>query len=59
MPFLLLCDQGAPIPDGADAVVMVEWTEALPPGPDGVKKIKISKGVDVGADVRPVGCDIE
>ncbi|CAD7699420.1 unnamed protein product [Ostreobium quekettii] len=49
---------GAPLPPGADAVVMIEQTEALAPGDDGRKRVKVNKGVVAGADVRPVGVDI-
>ncbi len=43
---------GAPMPDGADAVVPVEETE---PG-DG--RVRILTGVPVGQSVRPVGDDV-
>lgn len=44
---------GAPIPDGCDAVVMVEDTERL--GDDGVR---ISRSVNVGDAVRAAGSDV-
>ena len=44
---------GAPMPDGADAVVMVEDCEQ--PIPD---RVKINKSVTAGASVRPVADDI-
>ncbi|CAL5220125.1 g2080 [Coccomyxa viridis] len=51
---------GAPLPDGADAVVQVENTEDLT-GPSGsqqrVKIVKAAKGP--GDDVRAVGSDIQ
>ena len=48
---------GAPMPPGADAVVMVEETELLP-SEAGVRRVRIQQGVRAGADVRPVGIDI-
>ncbi len=44
---------GAPLPDGADAVVMVEDT--IPEG----DKVKINTTVSPGTDVRPIGSDLE
>lgn len=46
---------GAPMPDGADAVVMVEETEPLP----AQKQVRIMKSVQAGDDVRPIGVDIQ
>jgi hypothetical protein len=34
---------GAPLPDGADAVVQIENTEQLPQGPDGQRRVRIVK----------------
>lgn len=48
---------GAPVPRGADAVVMVEETELLPTR-NGVAHVRIGKGVKPGADVRPIGYDV-
>jgi gephyrin len=48
---------GAPLPPGADAVVMVEETELLPQR-DGVTYVRIGRRVKPGADVRPVGYDV-
>ena len=48
---------GAPVPQGADAVVMVEETELLP-GRTGVAHVRIRKSVKPGADVRPIGYDV-
>jgi gephyrin len=48
---------GAPLPPGADAVVMVEETEALPAN-NGARRVRIRKGVRPGDDVRPVGVDV-
>lgn len=49
---------GAPVPPGADAVVMIENTEFIK-GADGKNSVKIKVEVDVGTDIRPVGSDIE
>ncbi|MBW7883619.1 MAG: molybdopterin molybdenumtransferase MoeA [Caldilineaceae bacterium] len=49
---------GAPLPSGADAVVMVEETELLP-ARNGQTFVRIGRGVDAGADVRPVGFDLD
>jgi gephyrin len=48
---------GAPLPGGADAVVMVEETQLLPPR-DGAAYVRIGKRVRAGADVRPIGYDV-
>ncbi|XP_022147603.1 molybdopterin biosynthesis protein CNX1 isoform X2 [Momordica charantia] len=45
---------GGPIPEGADAVVQVEDTERIES-----KRVKIMVKTRKGADIRPVGCDIE
>ena len=45
---------GAPIPDGADAVVMVEDTERL-----GADRVRISASVPPGAAVRHAGEDVQ
>jgi len=51
---------GAPMPDGADAVVMVEETEPLPIlDSTGRKQVNISATVKAGDDVRPIGVDIQ
>ena len=44
---------GAPIPPGADAVVMVEDTERL-----GDDRVRVSASVEIGASVRPAGDDV-
>ncbi|GLI59317.1 hypothetical protein VaNZ11_001172 [Volvox africanus] len=49
---------GAPVPEGADAVVQVEDTERLPSGPDGEHRVHIKKAAKFGQDIRPVGSDI-
>ncbi|MFZ9018055.1 MAG: gephyrin-like molybdotransferase Glp, partial [Ilumatobacteraceae bacterium] len=46
---------GAPIPAGADAIVMVEDTERL----DGGERVRISASVEAGAAVRRAGDDVE
>ncbi|HZI45538.1 MAG TPA: hypothetical protein VFD53_09975, partial [Ilumatobacter sp.] len=45
---------GAPIPDGADAVVMVEDTERVGDG-----RVHIGRGVASGMAVRPAGDDVQ
>lgn len=49
---------GAPVPSGADSVVMIEDTQSCPVDGKGQKRIQIKKAVDVGDDIRPIGCDI-
>ena len=49
---------GAPLPAGADAVVMIEETERLERGAN-APRIRIKEQVQSGADVRPVGVDVE
>jgi molybdenum cofactor synthesis domain-containing protein len=44
---------GAPVPDGADAVMMVEWSHEA----DG--QVRFTRTVEAGAYIRPVGSDIE
>jgi len=48
---------GAPLPAGADAVVMVEETEKLPAA-NGKDRVRVRQGVHRGDDVRPVGSDL-
>jgi molybdenum cofactor synthesis domain-containing protein len=45
---------GAPLPAGADAVVMVEDTERV-----GADRVRIAAAVDVGSAVRRAGDDVE
>jgi molybdopterin molybdotransferase len=45
---------GAPMPAGADAVVMVEETERL-----GDDRVRINAGVEAGAAVRRAGDDVQ
>lgn len=49
---------GAPLPPGADAVVMVEDTEPLK-SDRGVRRVRIRRGVQQGHEVRAIGADIE
>lgn len=49
---------GAPLPEGADAVVMIEDTESVEDG-SGHAQVRIGTGVEAGTDVRPVGIDVE
>ncbi|HET8620747.1 MAG TPA: gephyrin-like molybdotransferase Glp [Acidimicrobiales bacterium] len=46
---------GAPVPDGADAVVMVERTERL----DGGRSVRIEVAVDPGTHLRAAGEDLK
>lgn len=48
---------GAPLPSGADAIVMVEDTQLLP-ARNGVAYVRIGKRVTPGSDVRPIGYDV-
>jgi molybdopterin molybdotransferase len=48
---------GAPIPEGADAVVKQENTEVID-GPSGTGKIRIIVSTEPGTNVRPAGEDI-
>ncbi len=49
---------GAPLPDGADAVVMIEETERLDAAAD-TPRIRINQQSKTGANVRQVGVDVE
>ena len=49
---------GAPLPDGCDAVVMVEDSERLGTDRDGVERVRLSATVPVGAAVRGAGDDV-
>jgi gephyrin len=51
---------GAPLPPGADAVIMVENTELIASSDDGTieKRIKLLTSVKPGEDVRSIGSDI-
>jgi gephyrin len=48
---------GAPVPPGADAVVMVEETTPLPPH-NGQRQVRIGRQVRTGDDIRKIGADI-
>ncbi|KAJ1952283.1 hypothetical protein EC988_003637 [Linderina pennispora] len=54
---------GAPVPDGADAVVMVEDTRLLETTDDGSEELKVeileSGRVQTGQHIRPVGYDTQ
>ncbi|KAH7541944.1 hypothetical protein FEM48_Zijuj02G0021000 [Ziziphus jujuba var. spinosa] len=50
---------GGPIPDGADAVIQVEDTEQIEDSSFQSKRVRILVETSKGADIRPVGCDIE
>ncbi len=44
---------GAPVPEGADAVAPVEWTETLADG-----RVRFARAPQPGANVRPAGQDV-
>jgi gephyrin len=48
---------GAPLPAGADAVVMVEETQKLAES-NGQSQVRVRQQVRTGADVRPTGSDL-
>ncbi len=48
---------GAPLPEGADAVVMVERSQPQP-ARDGQSYVRIEAAVEPGHDVRPIGVDV-
>eukprot|EP01125_Pyxidicula_operculata_P012148 TRINITY_DN3988_c0_g2_i1.p1 TRINITY_DN3988_c0_g2~~TRINITY_DN3988_c0_g2_i1.p1 ORF type:complete len:424 (-),score=79.48 TRINITY_DN3988_c0_g2_i1:217-1488(-) len=50
---------GSAIPDGANAVVMVEETELVDTTPEGNEIIKIKKASKLGQFIRPVGSDVK
>ncbi|MFN3255614.1 MAG: gephyrin-like molybdotransferase Glp [Ilumatobacter sp.] len=49
---------GAPMPDGADAVVMVEDSERLDVDADGIERVRLSRSVPAGSAVRGAGDDV-
>jgi gephyrin len=52
---------GSPVPDGADAVVKIEDTEAVDASIDNThqeKSVRILVGVKAGQNIRPIGSDI-
>jgi gephyrin len=46
---------GAPVPEGADAVIQIEDTERV----RGAAEVTVLKAATVGQDIRTVGSDIE
>jgi len=54
---------GAPVPNGADAVIQVEDTELTKKSQDGTEELEINivqtTPVLKGQDIRPLGSDIE
>lgn len=48
---------GAPLPEGADAVVMVEDSEKVD-GVDGARRVRLTRAAQPGDGVRPVGVDV-
>ncbi len=50
---------GAPVPPGADAVVMQEEAEVLPPQPDGLTEVRLSSAARAGQWVRQSGEDVQ
>ncbi len=49
---------GAPMPPGADAVVMVEYSERLDADAAGNERVRLSESVAAGAAVRRAGDDV-
>ena len=49
---------GAPLPDGCDAIVMVEDSERLGTDAAGVERVRLSATVPVGSGVRGAGDDV-
>lgn len=50
---------GAPVPDGCDAIVMVEDSERLGVDDQGVERVRLSATVPVGAAIRGAGDDVQ
>ncbi|KAJ3334715.1 hypothetical protein HDU91_002582 [Kappamyces sp. JEL0680] len=52
---------GAPVPEGANAVVMVEDTSLVSSSPDGAVElqVEIKYLAQAGENIRPIGCDIQ
>ncbi|MEM7131161.1 MAG: gephyrin-like molybdotransferase Glp [Chloroflexota bacterium] len=53
---------GAPIPSGADAVIMVEETQPVdnqPASQQSVQQVEILTQVQTGSDIRPIGIDVQ
>ncbi|XP_022091284.1 gephyrin-like isoform X2 [Acanthaster planci] len=59
--YVIRITTGAPVPDGADAVVEVEATELLKEADGGEIELEVNilKAVKPGQDIRPVGLDIQ
>lgn len=49
---------GAPMPPGADAVVMVEYSERLGTDASGVERVRLSESVSAGTAIRRAGDDV-
>jgi molybdenum cofactor synthesis domain-containing protein len=50
---------GAPIPDGADAIVIVEHTERVTTGSAGLDVVRIHQQAVSGVHIRPAGDDLQ
>lgn len=50
---------GAPVPEGCDAIVMVEDSERLGVDDHGVERVRLSASVPVGAAIRGAGDDVQ
>jgi molybdopterin molybdotransferase len=50
---------GAPLPEGADAIVIQEDTEALEPDGRGLGRVRVLESVRPGTYVRPAGLDFQ
>lgn len=50
---------GAPIPDGADAVIMVELTRPIGAGEADAEVVELLAEVPIGNHIRPAGDDLE
>jgi len=49
---------GAPMPPGADAVVMVEYSERLGTDDGGTERVRLNESVSAGAAIRRAGDDV-
>ncbi len=50
---------GAPLPEGADAVIKVELTEAHFDAEAGTESVSLHAAIDIGNHLRPAGSDVE
>lgn len=50
---------GAPLPEGCDAIVMVEDSERLGTDDAGIERVRLSATVSVGAAIRGAGDDVQ